>query len=170
VIFEYICQIKANFNELLTFRRHFTQCEFITHKHKNKKLEYRMSAPQKAPKQAAEYHHHQREKRAFNFAPDGKSEGKPQDKPEGEHDSIGVKNFYARADQKPAVSLQLYPGALCETYAGDLAYVVGRVALMKGRPLLVEHVGGLFLIHNLRGQVMSQGHDHAYDISVVLPQ
>ena len=67
-------------------------------------------------------------------------------------------------------SIQLYPGALCETFAGDIAYVVGRVALMKGRPLLVEHVGGIFLIHNFKGQVISSGYDQAYNISVVLPQ
>lgn len=59
--------------------------------------------------------------------------------------------------------------SLCETLAGDLAYAVGRLAFRPGRPMLVEHVGGLFLEHSLTGTVLSAGYGPEYNIAHVRP-
>ena len=58
----------------------------------------------------------------------------------------------------------LYPLSLCETQSGNLAHSVGRLAFRPGRPMLVEHVGGLFLEHDLGGAVLTPGYGPDYDI------
>jgi hypothetical protein len=58
----------------------------------------------------------------------------------------------------------LFPQCLCETRSGNLAHAVGRLALRPGRPMLVEHVGGLFLEHDLSGRILSAGYGREYDI------
>jgi len=58
----------------------------------------------------------------------------------------------------------LTPARLCATYAGDLAHTIGRVAFKPGRPMLVEHVGGLYLEHDLRGRVLTPGYEEGFDI------
>ncbi len=61
-------------------------------------------------------------------------------------------------------SLTLFPYRLCETQRGDLAHSVGRVAFRPGRPMLVEHVGGLYLEHDLTGRVLTAGYGADYNI------
>lgn len=62
----------------------------------------------------------------------------------------------------------LSPQYLCETQAGNLAHVVGRVAFHPGRPLLVEHVGGVYLEHALDGAVVTPGACKSYNIVHVI--
>jgi len=61
----------------------------------------------------------------------------------------------------------LYPYRLCETQGGDLAHTVGRLAFKPGRPMLVEHVGGLYLEHDLQGRVLTPGYGDSYRIAHV---
>lgn len=61
----------------------------------------------------------------------------------------------------------LYARRMCETYGGDLAYAVGRLAFRPGRPMLVEHVGGVYLEHDLAGRVMTPGYGEDYNIAHV---
>lgn len=58
----------------------------------------------------------------------------------------------------------LFPGYLCETLSGDMAYAVGRLAFLPGRPMLVEHVGGFYLEHSLSGQVLTSRYGPEYNI------
>jgi hypothetical protein len=58
----------------------------------------------------------------------------------------------------------LFPRRICETLSGDLAYTVGRLAFRPGRPMLVEHVGGLYLEHDLLGGVITPGYGTEYAI------
>ena len=56
------------------------------------------------------------------------------------------------------------PGHLYETRAGHLAFIVGRVVFKPGRPYLVEHIGGLYLEHDLSGAVLSEGYGNDFEI------
>ena len=58
----------------------------------------------------------------------------------------------------------LFPCCLCETQSGNLAYTVGRVVFKPGRPMLVEHIGGVYLEHDLAGRVITPGYDESYRI------
>jgi hypothetical protein len=58
----------------------------------------------------------------------------------------------------------LSPRRLCETRSGNLAHAVGRIAFRPGRPMLVEHVGGLYLEHDLLGGVVTPGYGDEYSI------
>ncbi len=58
----------------------------------------------------------------------------------------------------------LFPRRLCETLSGNLAYTVGRLAFRPGRPMLVEHVGGIYLEHDLMGSVITPGYSDEYAI------
>lgn len=58
----------------------------------------------------------------------------------------------------------LTPYQLCETQNGDLAHTVGRVILRPGRPMLVEHLGGIYLEHDLAGKVLTPGYGPEYNI------
>jgi hypothetical protein len=58
----------------------------------------------------------------------------------------------------------LFPHRLCETMAGDLAHTVGRLIFRPGRPMLVEHVGGIYLEHDLAGGVITPGFGAGYNI------
>ena len=60
--------------------------------------------------------------------------------------------------------ISLFPLSICETRAGNFAHTVGRIAFKPGRPMLVEHVGGLYLEHDLCGKVRTQGYCDDYDI------
>jgi hypothetical protein len=60
--------------------------------------------------------------------------------------------------------LILSPLKLCETRAGNLAHAIGRIFFREGRPMLVEHVGGLYLEHKLTGEVVTPGYGDAYNI------
>lgn len=66
------------------------------------------------------------------------------------------------------VKLTLLPKALCETQSGNLAHAVGRLVFQPGRPMLVEHVGGIYLEHKLTGEVVTPGYAACYDIVHVL--
>ena len=59
----------------------------------------------------------------------------------------------------------LFPRRLCVTYNGDLAHTVGRLVFSPGQPMLVEHVGGLYLAHSLCGAVLTNGYGPEYDIT-----
>ncbi len=61
-------------------------------------------------------------------------------------------------------TVALVPRRLCETRSGDLAHTVGRILFEKGRPMLVEHVCGLLLCHDLSGRVLTPGFGHEYDV------
>ena len=63
--------------------------------------------------------------------------------------------------------LILYPCRLCETFGGDLAHSLGRIMFRPGRPMLVEHIGGLYLEHDLTGRVLTPGFGEDYDIAHV---
>ena len=63
--------------------------------------------------------------------------------------------------------LILSPFCFCETLSGNFAYAVGRIAFKPGRPMLVEHAGGLYLEHDLAGRVLTPGFGAAYDIAHV---
>jgi hypothetical protein len=63
----------------------------------------------------------------------------------------------------------LYPYRICETQSGNLAHSVGRLAFRRGRPMLVEHVGGLYLEHDLQGAVLTPGYGDEYRIVHVYP-
>ena len=65
-------------------------------------------------------------------------------------------------------SLILLPRSLCETQSGNLAHVVGRLVFQPGRPMLVEHVGGLYLEHRLTGEVATPGYTACFNIVHVL--
>ena len=58
----------------------------------------------------------------------------------------------------------LFPRRMCETLSGDLAHTVGRLAFRPGRPMLVEHVGGVYLEHDLSGAVLTAGYGAEYSI------
>jgi len=61
--------------------------------------------------------------------------------------------------------LLLMPHRLCETRAGNLAHTIGRIVFRPGRPMLVEHLGGLYLEHDLlTGGVMTPGYGDEYNI------
>jgi hypothetical protein len=58
----------------------------------------------------------------------------------------------------------LLPRRICETLSGNLAHIVGRVAFSPGRPMLVEHVGGIYLEHSLSGEVLTPGYGDEYAV------
>jgi len=58
-------------------------------------------------------------------------------------------------------NIVLVPRRLCETLSGDLAHTVGRLMFRPGRPMLVEHLGGLYLEHDLSGAVLTPGYGDA---------
>jgi hypothetical protein len=58
----------------------------------------------------------------------------------------------------------LFPRRMCETLSGDLAHTVGRLAFRPGRPMLVEHVGGIYLEHDLTSGVITPGYGDEYNI------
>ena len=60
--------------------------------------------------------------------------------------------------------ITLLPRRLCETLSGNMAHSVGRLAFRPGRPMLVEHVGGIYLEHDLSGAVITPGFGDGYDI------
>jgi hypothetical protein len=60
--------------------------------------------------------------------------------------------------------LVLFPLRLCETRAGNYAHTVGRIDFQPGKPMLVEHVGGIYLEHALSGKVVTPGYDDSFDI------
>ena len=64
----------------------------------------------------------------------------------------------------PHTQTILFPHCLCETLSGNLAHAVGRVRFKPGRPMLVEHVGGLYLEHGLDGRVITPGFGDDYRI------
>ena len=70
-----------------------------------------------------------------------------------------------RGNIKNQLKLVLMPQQLCETKQGNLAHTVGRLALRPGRPMLVEHVGGLYLEHSLCGRVVTPGFGDTHDIA-----
>ena len=53
---------------------------------------------------------------------------------------------------------------ICETRSGDFAYSIGRLAFRRGRPMLVEHVGNLYLEHDLQGKVLTEGYGPEFNI------
>lgn len=61
-------------------------------------------------------------------------------------------------------NITLFPGRICETLAGNLAYTVGRLAFQPGRPMLVEHAGKIYLEHDLSGHVVTAGYGTEYNI------
>jgi hypothetical protein len=61
----------------------------------------------------------------------------------------------------------LFPRRICETQSGNLAYSVGRLAFRPGRPMLVEHVGGFYLEHDLSGRVLHKGHGAEFNVTHV---
>lgn len=62
--------------------------------------------------------------------------------------------------EKPILS----PRRLCETRNGNLAHTIGRIVFRPGRPMLVEHLGGLYLEHDLAGAVVTPGYGDEYSI------
>lgn len=58
----------------------------------------------------------------------------------------------------------LSPLHLCETRAGNLAHIVGRIMFSPGRPMLVEHICGRYLEHSLGGKVLTAGYGDDFDI------
>jgi hypothetical protein len=75
-----------------------------------------------------------------------------------------MKTNKRNTEKKPV----LYPRRLCETQGGNLAHAVGRVAFRPGRPMLVEHVGGLYLEHSLSGTVLTPGYGDEHSIVHVM--
>lgn len=61
----------------------------------------------------------------------------------------------------------LHPQRLLENRNGDLAFAIGRLMFVKGRPMLVEHICGALLMHDLGGRVLTPGYGPAYDIGHV---
>jgi len=61
----------------------------------------------------------------------------------------------------------LFPRRMCETMSGNLAHTVGRLAFRPGCPMLVEHVGGIYLEHDLTGNVITPGYGEGYAIAHV---
>jgi hypothetical protein len=61
-------------------------------------------------------------------------------------------------------SIVLFQRRICETLSGNLAYTVGRLAFRWGRPMLVEHVGRVYLEHDLSGKVLTEGYGPEYNI------
>jgi hypothetical protein len=61
----------------------------------------------------------------------------------------------------------LFPRRMCETLSGNLAHTVGRLLFRPGRPMLVEHVGGIYLEHDLAGTVLTTGYGAEYNIVYV---
>lgn len=64
--------------------------------------------------------------------------------------------------------ISLSPRQLCETKNGDLAFTVGRLVLKPGRPMLVEHLGGVLIEHKLTGEVLTPGYDDGYTIAHII--
>jgi len=65
---------------------------------------------------------------------------------------------------RPEDQTVLMPQRLCETRGGNLAHTLGRIVFRPGRPMLVEHLGGLYLEHDLRGGVVTPGYGDEYNI------
>ena len=63
----------------------------------------------------------------------------------------------------------VFPDRMGERQAGNLAYTVGRLVFRPGRPMLVEHVGGVYLEHDLSGRVITRGYGVEYTIVHVMP-
>lgn len=63
-----------------------------------------------------------------------------------------------------ATQVVLTPRRLCETRNGDLAFSLGRLRFHRGRPMLVEHMDGLYLEHALCGRVLTCGYGDEFDI------
>jgi hypothetical protein len=61
-------------------------------------------------------------------------------------------------------NIVLFQSRICETLSGNLAYTVGRLAFRRGRPMLVEHVGGIYLEHDLQGRVLTEGYGPEYNV------
>lgn len=86
------------------------------------------------------------------------------------------REFFNMNDQRSSIEsdlssgVLLFPRRLCETRAGNVAYAVGRIAFLPGRPMLVEHLGGLYLEHSLHGAVLRPGFGPEYDIAYVFPE
>ena len=78
--------------------------------------------------------------------------------------ATGAQKRVDRTMQPSREKIALSPRALCETFSGNLAHAVGRLAFRPGRPMLVEHVGGLYLEHDLSGRVMTPGYGREYEI------
>jgi len=64
-------------------------------------------------------------------------------------------------------NIMLFPQRICETMSGNLAHTVGRLVFRPGRPMLVEHVGGVYLEHDLFGHVITAGYGTEYNIAHV---
>lgn len=58
----------------------------------------------------------------------------------------------------------LIPERLCETRGGNLAHILARIVFRPGRPMLVEHLGGIYLEHDLTGGVITPGYGAEYNI------
>lgn len=58
----------------------------------------------------------------------------------------------------------LFPKRLCRTQSGDLAHTIGRLAFQPGSPMLVEHLNGVYLTHDLKGRVLTRGYGDDYAI------
>lgn len=61
----------------------------------------------------------------------------------------------------------LFPRRFCETRAGNLAHAIGRIVFKPGQPMLVEHIGGIYLEHDLTGRVITPGYGDDYQITHV---
>ena len=77
-------------------------------------------------------------------------------------DTIVIHGLTPQCCEVPAVSL--IPRRLCETRRGDLAFSLGRLRFQRGSPMLVEHLGGLYLEHALCGRVITGGYGDEFDI------
>lgn len=69
----------------------------------------------------------------------------------------------------PSSPVAIGPGFICETQDGHVAHALGRLLFKHGRPMLVEHVGGIMLEHRLTGEVLTAGYDDGYTIVDVRP-
>lgn len=45
---------------------------------------------------------------------------------------------------------------------------MGRLRLCPGRPMLVEHLGGIYLEHDMTGRVLTGGYGSEFDIMHLL--
>jgi hypothetical protein len=81
-----------------------------------------------------------------------------------------ILNKRSEAMQQKLTKLRitLFPRRICETLSGDLAYTVGRLIFRPGRPMLVEHLGHIYLEHDLSGGVITPGYDAGYTVVHIL--
>lgn len=73
-------------------------------------------------------------------------------------------DFKTVYQNKTSPKVALSPRRFCETFGGNLAHTVGRAVFRVGRPMVVEHVGGLLLEHDLSGSVITSGYGEEYSI------